>query len=65
MRYGKYSKESDDIYEHPNLWGSKRTSTPINGMLSTWKIHAMLCLVLLCPLILGYFIKHSREMTLL
>ncbi|WIG82843.1 cytochrome-c oxidase, cbb3-type subunit II [Photobacterium damselae] len=32
MRYGKYSKESDDIYEHPNLWGSKRTGPDLTNL---------------------------------
>ena len=31
-RYGRYSRESDDIYEHPNLWGSKRTEPDLTNL---------------------------------
>ncbi|WP_318416515.1 cytochrome-c oxidase, cbb3-type subunit II [Photobacterium leiognathi] len=31
-RYGRYNRESDDIYEHPNLWGSKRTGPDLTNL---------------------------------
>lgn len=31
-RYGRYNRESDDIYEFPNLWGSKRTGPDLTNL---------------------------------
>jgi cytochrome c oxidase cbb3-type subunit I/II len=45
-RYGEYSKAGEFVYDHPFLWGSKRTgpdlhrlggrSTPTAGTTTTW-----------------------------
>ncbi len=32
LRYGEASEEADDIYEYPNLWGSKRTGPDLTNL---------------------------------
>lgn len=43
MRYGRASTEEQDIYEHPNLWGSKRTGPDLAnvGLKYTDQWHAI------------------------
>jgi len=45
-RYGEYSKAGEYVYDHPNLWGSKRTGPDLhrtNGKYSnTWHFNHML-----------------------
>ncbi len=32
IRYGRASKEADDVYDHPHLWGSKRTGPDLTNV---------------------------------
>ena len=58
LRYGHYSVAGEFIYDHPFLWGSKRTgpdlarvgvSTAMNGTKPIFITRAMLCLNPICP----------------